>query len=50
MRDGTYLILAGPPKERDPCPKIAQDSEVLLTDCVEEYKSKLAAQAQRKAE
>ena len=37
MRDGTYQILAGPPKKRDPFPKIAMNSEILLQDVIEEY-------------
>ena len=50
MIDGTYLIKAGPPKKRDPFPKVARNCETLLTDSIDGHKKQLKALAMLKAE
>ena len=50
MRDGTWQIKAGPPKKRDPFPKVAKDCETLLYDSIDKYQSNLRDKAQIKAE
>ena len=53
MKEGRIEIRAGPPKKRDPFPKIAKNSERLMVDSLEEHKgalhSQLAAQAEQRA-
>ena len=39
MLDGKIEIKAGPPKKREPFPKVCKNSEKLLSDVINEHES-----------
>ena len=41
MKDGTYLILAGPPKDRTGEPNVAKDSKKVLSQSLKEHDKRL---------
>ncbi len=50
MEDGTWSIIAGKPKPREPDPKIARGSTILLADSIQEHRENLRAKISKKEE